>query len=432
MERITLIKKVLQELEKQGVRYCVLRNYNFLLEGRNEVWPSEKSVDMVVSREDFNLFEKIMVDFSFLKRKPQFSRAHQAYFRIEELEPISFDVQVGGAHWNDMCYLDEKLILGNRVKKLFFYIPGDNDTFIMLVAHSILGKRYFKKEYQEKILQLASLIEVNYVRAQLHNIFNAKITGELLSLIQKNKFEKIMMRKEKYILTFLLQKKRLFTFIPLALRWIRWKRFLQPYPLISIIGPDGAGKSTLVLELHEHLKRYKRKAQVVYTGRGRGQLLPFRKLGNAYKHREKQQDTKQPSSLWKRKIFYTAAAPLFALDLWLRYWLKIMPLRKCRTIVITDRYCTDILLIEHVPLWFKKFLFRLFPKPTMTFYLYNSAKVLHERRPKESIPELERQMQLFERMLPYLHARKIVTNEKEKVQEEVIITVLEYIYKEWY
>ena len=68
----------------------------------------------------------------------------------------------------------------------------------------------------------------------------------------------------------------------------------------------------------------------------------------------------------------------------------------------------------------------------MTFYLYNSAKVLHERRPKESIPELERQMQLFERMLPYLHARKIVTNEKEKVQEEVIITVLEYIYKEWY
>ena len=191
-----MIKEVLRELEKQGVRYCVLRNYDFLLEGRNDIRASEKSVDMVVSREDFNLFEKIMVDFSFLKRKPQFSRAHQAYFRIEELEPISFDVQVGGAHWNDMCYLDEKLILGNRVKNFFFYIPGDNDTFIMLVAHSILGKRYFKKEYQEKILQLASLIEVNYVRAQLHNIFNAKITGELLSLIQKNKFEKNIKRKK--------------------------------------------------------------------------------------------------------------------------------------------------------------------------------------------------------------------------------------------
>ena len=90
MERITLIKEVLRELEKQGVRYCVLRNYDFLLEGRNDIRASEKSVDMVVSRDDFTTFERIMFSFHFSKRKPQFSRAHHAYFRIEELEPVSF------------------------------------------------------------------------------------------------------------------------------------------------------------------------------------------------------------------------------------------------------------------------------------------------------------------------------------------------------
>ena len=111
MERITLIKEVLQELERQKVEYCILRNYDFLLEHRTILAVSERSIDVVVSRRDFAAFEKIMDDFFFSKRKPQFSLVHHAYFRIEELNPISFDVQVGGVHWNDMCYLDEKDIL---------------------------------------------------------------------------------------------------------------------------------------------------------------------------------------------------------------------------------------------------------------------------------------------------------------------------------
>ena len=68
--------------------------------------------------------------------------------KAEEFPFDLFDIQVGGIHWNDMPYLGEE-VLNNRVKKSYFYVPSDNDTFVMLLTHSILGKRYFKPKYKK-------------------------------------------------------------------------------------------------------------------------------------------------------------------------------------------------------------------------------------------------------------------------------------------
>ncbi len=432
MERINLIRKVLQELERQEVRYCVLRNYTFLLEKRAVLSASEKSVDMVVSRKDLAAFEKIMNDFSFSKRRPQFSRAHQAYFRIEDLEPISFDVQVGGVHWNDMCYLDEKLIVGNRVKKSFFFVPSDNDTFVMLLVHSILGKRYFKPEYQETVQQLSTTVDFNYVRSLFENTFGPGNAAELISLVKQNKFEEIIARKNRYIAAFLIRKKRMFTFIPLFFRWISWKRLGQPYPLISIIGPDGAGKSTLVSALAEYLATQNRKVKVIYTGRGRGQLLPVAALGRKYKHAEKQRDSHRRPVRWRRKLLYTVSAPVFAADLGLRYLFQILPARRRRKIVITDRYCTDIWLMKHVPLAAKRFLLWFFPQPTLTFYLHNTPEVLHERREEESVEELQRQLGLFSALGERMPLITIKTEDKEQSRKEVLEKIMVFLYRNWY
>ena len=69
-----------------------------------------------------------------------------------------------------------------------------------------------------------------------------------------------------------------------------------------------------------------------------------------------------------------------------------------KKVVITDRYCSDILLMKNVPLGLKRSLLKLFPKPTITFYLYNSPRILHQRRPQESVEELSRQLKLFEEL----------------------------------
>jgi len=136
---LTALKKMLIDLDKQNINYCILRNYEFLL---GELFPME-SVDTVVSREDFMRMDALLRSQGFQKRRPQFSLQHHAYFKHVGRQMISFDLQVGGVHWNDMVYLDE-ILLVHRVKKDFFYVLSDEDAFVMLLAHSILGKRYFK------------------------------------------------------------------------------------------------------------------------------------------------------------------------------------------------------------------------------------------------------------------------------------------------
>ena len=170
------------------------------------------------------------------------------------------------------------------------------------------------------------------------------------------------------------------------------------------------------------------------------QILPFATLGRKYKSFEKGKDRRsdhfknseqKPTSL-RRRVLYASTAPIFALDLWLRYCVNILPKRWNKTIVITDRYCTDLLLMPHTPLWFKNILLKLFPNPNITFYLYQTAEVLHERRPEEPVHELKRQLNLFEALGKNRKLLKIKTSDKAKDIQKVLTQVMEVIFKEWY
>ena len=436
MERVAIIKNVLTTLNKEGVNYCVLRNYDFLLEEREPKKHSERSIDLAVHKDDYKKFHQEMVSLGFTKRKnPSFSLKHVPYFLVQGGEVISFDVQVGGVHWNDMCYLEDELF-ENRIKKSFFYVPSDDNVFVMLIAHSILGKRRFKPEYKEIIINLSNKIDKNYVKQKLSEIFNKKLAEELLHSALKGDFDKILKKKYFLISNFIFKsKKNTITFTKLFLRWIKWKKIGHSYPLISIIGPDGSGKSTMTKELYNYLKEDNRKVELVYNGRGRNQILPFRKIGRIYKSKERKKDREvKPNNkdVKKRKIFYTLAAPIFTLDLLLRYFFRILPKRKNKSVVITDRYCSDILLMENVSFKFRKFLLKLFPKPTLTFYFYNDPEILHQRRPEESIDGLKRQMYYFDKLKDTLNTINLKSDDKKKNQEIVLRIVKAYLLDNWY
>lgn len=433
MNRIAALTFIFTRFNEIGIEYAVLRNYDFLLQNRDILFPAEKSIDLILSTKSLPLFDAEMAKLGFSTRKPQFSLKHRAYFKIDFPDTISFDVQIGGIYWNDMLYLNDGLILKNRIKKSFFYVLSENDIFVMLLVHSLLGKRYFKPEYREKLTALSSQIDAKYVLERLSAIFGKILAGTLFTLTRNKKFEALLQKKYQYISYFILKSpSHLLTFSCLFFRWLRWKHIFRPSPLISFIGPDGAGKSTLAKTLAEYFQQEGRKAAVIYTGRGREQLLPISVIGRAYKRREKKPGAPIPVHPKIRTLFYMAAAPLFTLDLLLRYLLKIMPLRRRKYVVITDRYCSDIILMPHVPLILKKILLYGFPKPTITFYLYNSPEALHARRPRESIEELSRQLTLFSVLKPYLKPIEVETDKVEANKKKMITAVQKLFYTEWY
>ncbi|MBS3116597.1 hypothetical protein J4421_03280 [Candidatus Woesearchaeota archaeon] len=426
-EKINEYKKVLEELNKENINYALLRNYEFLID---QTYPVE-GLDIIVAEKDFSLFHSLLLTLGFTKRQPQFSLKHKAYFKIINTKFVSFDAQMGGIYWNDMKYLGEE-VLTHRQKKEFFFVLSDDDTFIMLLVHSIIGKRYFKEKYQRLLSSLA--VNKEYVLGHLSKIFTPEIAKRLFSDAQNENFS----RTSIYPLVILFIFRRFFhlaTFSKLFLRWLIWKKLLTPAPLISILGPDGAGKSTLVKALHDHLKETGRKTAIVYTGRGRGHLLPITKIGNLYKRTEKKHDAgKIKDSLSKktpfqRKVLYIASAPIFTFDLLLRYFFKIFPKRLFHTIVITDRYSFDIMLMENVPLGFRKFLLSLFPKPTITILLYNDVDELLKRRPLENRANLGRQLEIYHQ---FHYSLKLKTDTKENVHKTVIEDVYGRLLKGWW
>ena len=422
-KQIDFIRKILNEFDENNIQYCILRNYEFLT---GEPYPVE-SMDTVVAKSDLPKVDYILNKNGFIKRRQQFSLQHKAYFKLINLQKVSFDIQVGGVHWNDMCYLNE-IILKNRVKKDFFYVPSDNDYFVMLLIHSILGKRYFKSKYQKILFSLDT--DKEYVIGHLARIFNKSVAKNLYKLVKNNTFDKI--KPYQLALYFILKKpQRIATSTALLLRWLHWKRFLRLSPLISFIGPDGAGKSTVVSELQKYLKNSGKNTVTVYMGRGRSHLLPITILGRKYKSREKKKDFNagKQTSRKNRSLLYTFAAPLFTLDLFLRYYLTILPKRMKKNIVITDRYCSDITLMKHVPLSFKKILLKLFPKPTISVFLYNEPETLHQRRPEEPVKELERQMNIFNK---FRYSLRLKTTNKEEDFGKVINFISSKLLREWY
>lgn len=448
MERITFLRQVLEEFNREQVQYCVLRNYEFLLGAGS---PKDiESLDTVIAKKDLAKVDQILTQFGFQKRKPQFSLQHKAYFRLinlpnnspnnslnnlqNNLQKVSFDLQVGGVYWNDLSYLGEEIIQ-NRIKIDFFYVPSDNDTFVMLLTHSVLGKRFFKPKYQQILLSLYPKIDPKYVSEKLSKIFNPKTAQQLLLSVKENNFNKI--KTHSLAAYFILKKpQNYFTFAALSWRWF-WQ-YQNPFrlaPLISVVGPDGSGKSTLVQNINEFIQSTERKTALIYTGRGRDHFLPITFLGRKYKHSEKKKDiqkgdlTLTKTSNWKRKLVYTCAAPVFTLDLFLRYYFRILPRRFGGEIVITDRYCSDIILMKHVPFWFKRILLSLFPRPTISIYLYHEPEVLHQRRPEESIPELKRQMDIFEK---FKYDLQIKTTSPNKENPEILFFLLNYLLRNWW
>ena len=427
MDYIQEVKKVLADFEKRKVNYALLRNYEFLLDSAAE---KGFDLDMVISRDDLVTASEILSDHGFVKYPKQFSLAHRGfgkYFSSDKIK-FGFDIQLGGIHWNDLTYLSAERIMEHRKKKNGLYTLSDEDAFIMYVCHSLLGKRKFKEKYKQELMRLNGIdLDFNHINENLSRIFNGKIARDILTQVKAGNFSSLEKKSLWYAAYYVLHKPRnMLPFIKLFFRWLRWLRIGRSYPLISFIGPDGSGKSTAAEHLVEVLKENRRDALLVYMGRGKKNILPIKKIAGKYK---KHEDSQKKG---KQKLIYSLAAPVYTLDLLIRYFTTIFPQRKSKKMIVTDRYCSDILLMQHAPFWFKRILLSFFPKPTLTFYLHQDAQVLYGRRKQQSVEELERQMKLFDYLSKKFTAVSVQTTSFEEDSAMIEEKVFTYFMRNRY
>ncbi|MBN2368646.1 hypothetical protein JXC34_06505, partial [Candidatus Woesearchaeota archaeon] len=318
----------------------------------------------------------------------------------EQEKTLFLHMHIGGVTGRNLTYLKSQHLLEHRRKKGFFYIPSPEDEFLVVVLHAVLDRSKIKEEYRKRMEELFSRkLDNDYITQTLSEVLGDDYARRVLELIKRKRFAELEGLSTGLKKEFLRRYPNRHLCL-MRVYWLGalWKAcwLLKSKPLISFIGMDGSGKTTASNNVLGILKKNNFKVTRVYTGRGRNNLLPIQAFGAGYKKiGGKGSLGKEEKGKKRYSVMHTLSAPVFAMDLWLRYFFRILPLRKTNHFVITDRYSTDILLMNKVPMWLKKTLFALFPKPTIVFYLYNHPKVLYKRKMDHPIHDLYRQERIF-------------------------------------
>jgi len=449
-----IVESVLDDFNRNNVEYCVLRNYEFLLDVHAR---QERDVDILVTDRDLDKVDKILRRHGFTGGKRGCTTNHISYQREvvklkNEVRKIGFDLHINGLAYNGVFYLSALNILSRRkhlkaASGTFFYVPSDEDYFLELLLHSVLDKGKFKEKYLAILNRVKfEKLDIAYVERTLSELFGKYLSSRILEFSLNRQYESILKMKWAMV-TALCQRNLANTFILirnlLRIRRINLTniargilRFLNPFykaPMISFVGVDGSGKTTTANELCRILNDMGFRSRIFYLGIHKP-TRPVRIILNIYNRLQKNESvrnqmsfraecSKEGASDSNITVLLVLRNLLRLLDLYVRY-LKVLVVRKRGMVVITDRFFYD-LMFDNIDRITAFLLFRLFPKPDYLFYLYNDPEIIC-RRGKDNLSvntlaERMKRIESFKELLGYI---PIKSDSKDKVIAEVLRRII--------
>jgi thymidylate kinase len=168
----------------------------------------------------------------------------------------------------------------------------------------------------------------------------------------------------------------------------------EPGLFLVVVGPDGAGKTTLA-------------RSIVEQAAGRGRYFHFLPdSGDYLLDHVPEEDT----PLEKHRGSGSTALGVVRIlrnlaRAWLSYWRLIRPAVRSSHIVVGDRWLYGYVtqprsLRFYGPAWLARLVVRLVPRPTTTIRVTAPANVIHDRKPELTLEEIEREERLLNSLLP--------------------------------
>jgi thymidylate kinase len=188
------------------------------------------------------------------------------------------------------------------------------------------------------------------------------------------------------------------------------RRVLQPTGLVvAVLGPDGAGKSTVISGLQRELGQLFRRTDYFHL---RPRMV---RSGGAGAIPSTNPHGQPPRGL----MASTAKLVMYVADTVAGYALRVFALKRRSSLVIFDRYPHDVLADPKryrvsTPRWLNALLLRPIPAPDIWLVLDAPAAVLLARKAEVSLAACEAQLAGYRRLLQELpHAVSISTTKSE-------------------
>ena len=422
MSHFIFLSQLFQQLKRENVTYCVLKNYDKL--------PQEmgRDVDIWVKNGEQEKFKKILLKIAkalgweIIRYIPRMrNRGGGIYFFVydEPLRAICIDCSIF-VSWRGISYLNEDIFAKNIFlhKNGFDILPSGIEASILLLR-ALIDEGRITEKYKNRIIEYSRKDSKNFLEA-LIKPFGKKVAEYILNMAKEGNWDEL--EKDVHLLRRTLLKRALLNrpFSQLKQWIIRYSERLKEhfYPthgfLLVLMGPDGSGKTTVAKALLESnvIKRLFGKREYVY----RRFLVPwFKKIFLMIKKKNKVKflDFTTESSALPTPFGFIKSV-LYILYLGVEYFLGHYYVRRKKsncTLILFDRYYYDYMIFEEYkrcPRWLFFLVFKIIPRPDAIIYLKNDPQVIYTRKPERSIEEIKRQSEICEEIVRHFPNTNII------------------------
>lgn len=391
----------------QGLDYCIQNGYQKM----PEFYPTDIDIFYQNATEkDLDRIVNIITEKTGLQiiQKVAMGYYHFVYWLTPEFPESGFqlelDFQSELSRKSMPHYFIPTKLLERKIKYKNFYIPYPTDEIIYTILRRTVKHNFTKTHLATitKAFQTSPTIELE-LRKELP-VYIVEIITKIIKTQSIKTFEDNYQILNSYVLQ--ISKKN----NTITKRFSQWYynlskmlplRFCMPCGMdIALLAPDGGGKSTILNALKEY-------NITSFAGVERKYIRPglFRNIGQ-YKPNAQPEMTDNPNphgrkpdgslKSWIRFLIYL-------IDFTLGYFIKVVPLKWQRKLIVFDRYYYDYYVDMYryhysLPKWTPYFFSFLIPAPTVTFILCAPADVIYNRKKELTLEETERQCLAFEKV----------------------------------